>query len=322
MKKIPIIIDTDPGIDDTIAIITLAGSEKAEIKAITTTHGNIGLEGTTRNALALRDFLGLGCNVYRGAEKPMIVPRKDASFVHGENGLAGYELPPGDRKPGNEPAWDAIYRRARECPGELVIIALGPLTDIAIAILKYPDLKNLVKRLYMMGGSRNWGNRSRNAEFNIRADPHACRVVLSSGIPITMADLGFGEKCYFTGAELEKYYGCRGKFRDLFARFWERDRAWAEEMIKESGTGQDISSRHFPIHDANAARAFLLDGDCLVTEDYYVLCETQGSRTRGQTVFDYKNMLNRRPNVQLAVDIDRQKFLNLMTENAERAGKK
>ena len=93
MNKIPVIIDTDPGIDDTIAIIMAAGSEKIDIKAITTTHGNVGLEGTTKNAMALKEFLGLECPVAKGAAKPMIVSLKDASYVHGENGLAGFELP-------------------------------------------------------------------------------------------------------------------------------------------------------------------------------------------------------------------------------------
>ena len=93
MNKIPVMIDCDPGIDDTLAIIMLAGSEKVKIKAITSTHGNVGLEGTTRNALALKDFLGLDCVVAKGASKPMIVSQKEASTVHGLNGLGNYDIP-------------------------------------------------------------------------------------------------------------------------------------------------------------------------------------------------------------------------------------
>ena len=149
MRKIPVVIDCDPGIDDTIAIIMLAGSGKVDIKAITTTHGNVGLEGTTKNALALREYLGLDCLVAKGAAKPMIVPLKNASEIHGANGLAGYELPQPQGTFEKEAAWDVMYRLAKEEKGEMVLVVLGPMTNLALTILKYPDFKNYVKHTCM-----------------------------------------------------------------------------------------------------------------------------------------------------------------------------
>lgn len=121
----------------------------------------------------------------RVPNKPMIVPAKGASDVHGSNGLGGHILPAPVKKPENKAAWDIIYNIAKEGKGELVLVALGPLTNIALALMKYPDLPKYVKRIYMMGGSRDYGNHSQYAEFNIWGDPHACHVVLESGIPIT-----------------------------------------------------------------------------------------------------------------------------------------
>ncbi len=312
MSKIPVMIDADPGIDDAIAIIMLAAAENVDIKAITTTHGNVGLEGTTKNALALKDFLGIDCVVAKGASKPMIVPLKDASVVHGANGLGGYELPAPTSVPTEEKAWDVMYNLAKEANGEMVLVVLGPMTNTAITILKYPDFKKYIKRIYMMGGSRGHGNHSQNAEFNIWGDPHACQVVLESGIPITMADLQFGNDYHMMGAELIEIYSHAKKLKPMLDQFIQHDHQWIkvyEEMWGRSCTYEEIET---VIYDATAAAALLLDGDCLETEDYYVICETQGTETEGQTIFDRKNHFKRDPNVQLAVKMDREKFLDLI----------
>ncbi len=317
MSKIPVIIDCDPGIDDSVAIIMLAGSDKIDIKAITTTHGNVGLEGTTKNALALKDFLGLDCAVAKGAAKPMIVPLKDASSVHGENGLAGYELPAPVSVAEKEAAWDVMYRMAKEQNGEMVLVVLGPMTNTAIAVMKYPDFKNYIKRIYMMGGSRNYGNHSQNAEFNIWGDPHACRVVLESGIPITMADLQFCEDYGINGPEIVEIYGHAKRLKPMMDTFREHDKQWWKRQEEAAGHPVPYEEFYTMICDSTAAAALLLDGDSLVTEDYFVICETQGSETEGQTIFDYKNHLKREPNVQLAVYMDRDKYLNLIRSALE-----
>ena len=314
MSKIPVMIDCDPGIDDSIAIIMLAGSEKVDIKAITTTHGNVGLEGTTKNALALKDFLGIDCVVAKGAAKPMIVPLKDASTVHGVNGLGGYELPAAVSTAEKEPAWDVMYRLAKEANGEMVLVILGPMTNAALTVLKYPDFKNYIKRIYMMGGSRNWGNHSQNAEFNIWGDPHACQVVLNSGIPVTMADMQFGGDYGILGTEVTEIYSHAKKLKPMMDQYQEHDKKWLRSECDRLGTDFDYDSSITRIYDSTAAAALLLDGDCLETKDYFVLCETQGTKTEGQTIFDYKNHFGQEPNVQLCIKMDREKYLNLIRD--------
>ncbi|MBR5521273.1 MAG: nucleoside hydrolase [Oscillospiraceae bacterium] len=308
MSKIPVMIDCDPGKDDSIAIIMLAGSGKVDIKAITTTHGNVGLEGTTRNALALKDYLGLDCVVAKGAAKPMIVPLKDASTVHGLNGLGDYELPPAVSVPEKDAAWDVMYRLAKESNGEMVLVVLGPMTNAALTILKYPDFKNYVKGIYMMGGSRNWGNHSQNAEFNIWGDPHACQVVLSSGIPITMADMAFGGQNGFTGEEITEMYSHAKKLKPMLTQFQEHDKIWLKSERDRLGKEFNYDTEITTIYDSTAAIALLEDGESLVTEEYYVVCETQGTETEGQTIFDYKGQYGKAPNVRLTISVDRERY--------------
>lgn len=319
MSKIPVIIDADPGIDDAIAIILLAGSEKAEIKAITTTHGNVGLEGTTKNALILKEMLSLDCPVAKGASKPMIVPQKEASVVHGKNGLGDYDAPRPEGTPCREAAWDVMYRLAKGSGGEMRIVAIGPLTNVALTVLKYPDFKNYIKRIYMMGGSRDYGNHSQMAEFNIWGDPHACQVVLNSGIPITMCDMGFGKLCALNGRQVEDIYSHANKIRPMLNAFMEHDRMWIKKEEKRLGRPLSYDDFEIAIYDSTAAAALLMDGDGLVTEDYFVICETQSDVNRGQTIFDYKNHYKDcRPNVQLAVDIDKDKYIRLMKSAFEK----
>lgn len=310
MNKIPVIIDTDPGIDDTIAIILAAASDKYEIKALTATHGNVGLEGTSKNALQLAALLEIDCIVAKGADKPMIVPLKNAASVHGANGVAGYEFPKTDRTYSPEKAWDVIYKQALQSQGELVLVVLGPMTNVAIAFLKYPDLKRYINRIYMMGGSRNFGNHSQNSEFNIWGDPHACEVVLQSGVPITMADLCFGNDHSLTGRQVREAYDGAKRLKPMLDIFWKHDLMWLEKDEKEQGKANDWQDYPFSIYDATAVAAMLLS-DELETEDYYVTCETQGSQTQGQTVFDYISRLGKPANVQLAVKMPIDKYNKL-----------
>lgn len=317
MSKIPVIIDTDPGTDDAIAIIMLAGNEKVDIKAITTTHGNVGLEGTTKNALSLRELLDIDCVVAKGAAKPMIVPLKNASSIHGKNGMADFELPEPKKTVSDKAAWDVIYETAKKYNGELVLVVLGPMTNIALTILKYPDFYKYVKRIYMMGGSRDFGNHSQNAEFNIWGDPHACQVVLTSGIPITMADLPFGSEMAIKGSELIEIYSHAKRLKPLTDALLQHDREWVERALKRTGTDGKFEDCDVVIYDATAAGALLLDGDGLITEDCCVVCETQGSVTQGQTVFDMKGHLGMEPNVQLAITMDKEKYKQILKNSLE-----
>ncbi len=310
MLKRPIIIDTDPGLDDTFAIIMMAANEKFKIRAMTATHGNVGLEGTSRNALNLSEYLGINCPVAKGAAKPLIVPLKDASEVHGSNGMAGYELPEAKAKMSEKLAWDLIYDIAKEEEGKLQLLVLGPMTNIAIALLKYPDLKNYIDKIFMMGGSRSFGNHSQYAEFNIWGDPHACEIVLQSGVKVVMADLIFGHEHHILGEDLKKAYDGAKKLKPMMEKFWEHEL----KFIHERKGGMDWREYKASIYDATAAACMIFDGDGLETKDYYVVCETQGTETNGQTVFDYGNRSKKEPNVSLAVKMDVDRYYKVLSD--------
>lgn len=310
MNKIPVIIDTDPGVDDTLAIIMAAADERFEIKALTATHGNVGLAGTARNALHLAAFLNLDCQVAKGADRPIILPQRDAAFIHGANGVAGFEFPATDRQYSPLAAWDLIYKEAVENKGELVLAVLGPMTNVAIAFMKYPDLNKYIKRIYMMGGSRDFGNHSQNAEFNIWGDPHAFQIVLNSGVPVTMADLIFGNEHPLTASQVRKAYDGAGKIKPLLEAFWQHDQNWIKKEAEQKGVEPDLTGYKHSIYDATAVAAMLLE-DKLQTQDYYVVCETQSSLNEGQTVFDYLGVMGKKPNVTLAVKMPIDEYYDI-----------
>lgn len=187
---IHVIIDTDPGVDDALAIMLAEACDRLKIVGLTSVDGNVKEEHTARNALDLCDFLDIGCPVARGAATQLEVqiPQR-GEHIHGEKGMGGVELPYSDASFDSRPAWDFIYEVAREHGGALTLVAIGPLTNVARAIIAHPDLGEHLKQIVIMGGSTTRGNRTPYAEFNFWADPPAAKVVFESGIPIAMAGL-------------------------------------------------------------------------------------------------------------------------------------
>ena len=153
MQKRPVIIDTDPGVDDTLAILLAAATPWMDIRAINPVAGNVGIEYTSENPRRLAGRLGLDCRIGRGAARPLIIPPRSAAAVHGQNGLGGYEFPDADKKQDEDYAWEVLYQEAVKAGGELEVIGLAPMTNIAIALLCHPDLPGLIKKITLMAGS-------------------------------------------------------------------------------------------------------------------------------------------------------------------------
>ena len=193
------IIDTDPGTDDAVAFIAALNSPELDILALTTVGGNASLEDTTRNALDLMTHLGRpDMPVYRGAGAPLTGKFEFAYDFHGPGGLS-VPVPASRSKPRPEPAADYIQQAALKHSGDLVIIALGPLTNIAQALLDRPDLRDHVKELIVMGGAVEVpGNVTPYAEFNTYCDPRAANVVFQSGAPVTLIGLDVCRDVFFT----------------------------------------------------------------------------------------------------------------------------
>ncbi len=200
----PLIIDCDPGFDDAVAILlALAHPEHLRVEAITTVCGNVGLEHTQRNARAIVELAGAATPVHAGCPRPMVVPAFDATHIHGADGIAGAGLPPPAAALAPDHAVDWLRRRLREAPPHSVTLcAIGPLTNLAAAIVQEPAIGAAVDRLVLMGGAIGLGNVTPAAEFNFYADPHAARIVFGAGLPIVMVPLELTHQALATPARL------------------------------------------------------------------------------------------------------------------------
>jgi purine nucleosidase len=200
-----IILDCDPGIDDALAIAFACGHPGLDLTGITTVAGNVSLPRTTENALAVCEFAGAaGTPVTAGCATPLVRPPYDARHVHGESGLGGAVLPPATSRPAAGHAVDYLINSISAAPGEITLVATGPLTNIAVALKKEPRLTEWVRDFVIMGGSASRGNVTPAAEFNIWADPEAAAAVFAAGWTVTMLGLDATLKTGATPAVLDR----------------------------------------------------------------------------------------------------------------------
>ena len=311
MKKIPLIIDCDPGLDDAFAIMIANASELYDIKALTTVGGNVKLEYTTRNALNLAHLYGIDTIVAKGSEGPMLIPLEDASYVHGSTGLGTMTLGESPQALDGRHAWDVIYDEAIKAEGELEIAAIGPLTNIAIFLKKYGYAKKYIKRLIIMGGSNDYGNTDPYGEFNIWVDPLAADIVFKSEIPILMVGLSAIKTATLTFDQVEEVINmdCRGA--KIAGGLFDSNLKRKEKLIAEG-------------KDPNAARPWICDGMTLActvdptmvhTEKYHVAIETGNTLTRGRTIIDWNGTMGKSFNADVAISVDREKFFKVIKDS-------
>lgn len=190
MQKI--IIDTDPGIDDAVAILlALAAKDKLDVLALTTVNGNVGIDQVTKNAFKILDVAGRAdIPVYKGNGKPLLRENDHCEEFHGDDGLGNLDMPDSEREPENESAVDFLIRKVREEKGEITLVPIGPLTNIAEAVQRDPEFVKNVKEIVIMGGAEHGGNMSPHAEFNFWTDPEAAKIVFEAGFEnVTMVGL-------------------------------------------------------------------------------------------------------------------------------------
>src|SRR5438105_14238092 len=256
-----VIIDTDPGVDDALALLLAMRSPELKIEAITPVAGNVPLELTLPNALRMVEIAGrTDIPVAAGAKAPLMRRLVSAAYAHGENGLGGAVFPEPKIKQVAEPAAEFIRHIVRKYPNEVTLITIGPLTNVATALNSDPELAGMVRNLVMMGGSLSGGNITPAAEFNIYVDPEAARVVFHSGMPITMVGLDVTRKTALTAEHLKALEAGQNAVSQAAA-------AIARKAIEQHRQGGFPSGPN--MHDPLAIAAFLRPS-LLKWEDYYV----------------------------------------------------
>ena len=287
--RLPIILDTDPGIDDAAAIVAALFAPQLDLQLMTTVAGNVSVEKTTRNALQLLHFWNMDIPLAQGAATPLLRPLRDAAYVHGESGMEGYDFVAHDCQPLAKPAFIAIRDALMSAPEPVTLVAIGPLTNIALLLTHYPECAFNIRRLVIMGGSAGRGNFTPNAEFNIAVDPEAASRVFQSGVEIVMCGLDVTNQALLTPDYLAKLPELNRTGKMLHALF-------SHYRSGSMNTG-------LRMHDL-CAIAWLVRPDLFTVKPCFVAVETQGEYTAGTTVVDIEGRLGKSPNVQVALEID------------------
>lgn len=287
--RLPIILDTDPGIDDAAAIAAALFAPQLDLQLMTTVAGNVSVEKTTRNALQLLHFWNVDIPLAQGAATPLLRPLRDAAYVHGESGMEGYDFVAHDCQPLAKPAFIAIRDALMSAPEPVTLVAIGPLTNIALLLIHYPECAFNIRRLVIMGGSAGRGNFTPNAEFNIAVDPEAASRVFQSGVEIVMCGLDVTNQALLAPDYLAKLPELNRTGKMLHALF-------SHYRSGSMNTG-------LRMHDL-CAIAWLVRPDLFTVKPCFVAVETQGEYTAGTTVVDIEGRLGKSPNMQVALEID------------------
>lgn len=278
MEKRKIILDCDPGIDDAMAMVLAAAHrEELEILAITTVAGNVPGDIVTGNALKLAGYLGIQAPVARGAEEPLLGSLETAAYVHGEGGLGYAHFPETDKKPVSENGILFLRNLLMELPQEekITVAATGPLTNIALLLKTFPEVRDKIEKIVFMGGAVGTGNVTPSAEFNVKTDPEAAKIVIDSGLPQVMIGLDVTDDCYLTRKQIAKLCQSGNELAGLCGDMM--------GFPLEQKKGLLTSRVH--IHDA-AVIMYLLHPELFEGESMPVDVDCGDSISRGRTVCD------------------------------------
>ncbi|MFB2532289.1 nucleoside hydrolase [Paracoccus sp. p4-l81] len=304
-----IIIDTDPGQDDAVAILLALASPELEVLAITCVAGNVALPLTCVNALKVVELAGADVPVHAGCDRPLARKLVTAEYVHGKSGLDGVELPAPQRRLAEGHGVDAIIDiLRREDAGSVTLVPIGPLTNIATAFQRAPDIIPRIRQIVLMGGGCfEGGNTTPAAEFNIYVDPEAAKIVFGAGVPLVVMPLDVTHKALTTRPRIEalRALGPVGEVVASWTDFFERF-----DMQKYGSEGA-------PLHDP-CTIAWLLRPDLFEGRHINIEIETESPLTRGMTVADWWGVTGRAPNALFIRDIDAKGFYALLTERIGR----
>jgi purine nucleosidase len=301
-----IIIDTDPGQDDAVAILLALASPELQVLGLTAVAGNVPLRLTQRNARVIVELSGKAAPVFAGCERPLERVLETAEHVHGKSGLDGIALPEPTLPLDPRPAVDFIIDTLRaEAPGTVTLCPLGPLTNIATAFRRAPDIVDRVREIVLMGGGFfEGGNITPAAEFNIYVDPEAADIVLRCGRPVTVIPLDCTHKALTTRARVER-------FRAMGTRVGEVVASWLDFF--ERFDVEKYGSEGGPLHDP-CVIAYLLKPELFHGRLCNVEVETRSELTRGMTVADWWGVTKRPRNATWVRDVDAEGYFALLVE--------
>jgi purine nucleosidase len=305
MNKPQLLIDTDPGVDDALAI--LMAHAHADIVGLSIVAGNVGIAHTVRNACTLVDLLGSMAPVFAGCATALVrTPGEDAAFVHGQDGFGDIGFAPPTAIPAAETAALALLRLTRERPGELTLVALGPLTNLALALRLDPDLPKRVARLVVMGGAvTGHGNTGKvPAEFNIGFDPEAAHIVFEAFPAFDLVDWEASVRHAFDNDEFDQWLAAGDKRAEFFGQIIGAARRYNAEHDRAGLIAADA-----------LAMAVALDPSIVLrSEKRAVAIELDGRLTRGATVVDWAGRLGRPAQANVVLEVDQRRFAQMVRQ--------
>lgn len=303
VAPLPIMIDCDPGVDDAIALLLALASPELEILGITAVAGNVPMANVQRNARFICELAGHSeQKVFQGCTRPMVRGLEIAKDVHGEGGLAGVEFPEPAVPLQRQHGVDFLIETLLQATAPVTLATLGPLTNVAIALVKEPRIQPSIKELVMMGGSATFGNITASAEFNLYVDPHAAHVVFSSGLPITMFGLHVTHTVLTTPERRDRIHANGNRASQIAAKMLA---FYGSEEAKRRGLPGS------PLHDP-CVLAYLIDRTLFRPAPAHVTVELQSPLTMGRTVVDWHP--TQPPNAQVIQTADVHRFYTLLTE--------
>ncbi len=299
------LIDTDTASDDAVALVMALNYPDVQIEAITVVSGNVRVDQAVQNALYTVELCGKQVPVYRGAEKPILRLLETAEYAHGKDGMGDIGLSLSGRIPAEDHGVTTIIKTISRFSGDITIITLGPLTNIALALLQDPSIANKVKECITMGGTgQGRGNITPVAEYNIWVDPEAARIVFESGIPIKMvgwdASLAYAT---FNSQEMEELRNVGTPLAKFCVDI---------QKVLNAFSVTEMNINGFDLPDPLAMAVALNPAVATRTKHLFVAIETDSELCRGQTVVDHLAVTKHKPNVEVVLEASRQKFLRIL----------
>lgn len=304
-----IIFDTDPGIDDACAILLALASPEVSVEGLSVVHGNCSLEQATTNALSVLELANAArIPVVKGCELPLVQPSLLAPETHGDTGLGYAKLPSPHTGPVTQHAIDFLIEKILASPGEITLLAIGPLTNIALAIRQEPRIVQALKEIIIMGGALRYeGNTTALAEFNTYVDPHAAHIVYHAGIPVTLVPLDVTYQCVLTQDDVRRLQEVESPITKFVADATRFYMEFHDEFQKIDGC---------VINDP-LALALAFAPELCTYRDLPVDVDISGGICMGKTVADFYNYGKKPANMRVALDVRARDFIDLFVERIQ-----